>query len=143
MGRNICIPLLAQGLGKGRKCSLKRSLPNNSLANNSKGTDLKVQITSADPVTQLLCQSSGIKGGTACTKLSLQDPRGQAGDCSEVTCWHSIEFLGKRGVTLTPKGSGSARFVQVLEGAGRGHLDGSALCILGNQVHVTVMDPCV
>lgn len=40
---------------------LKRSFPNNALGNKSKGTDLKVQITSADPVTQLVCQSPELR----------------------------------------------------------------------------------
>lgn len=116
MGRNILsIPLLAQSLAA-VQC-LKRSLPNNALGNNSKRTDLKVQVTSADPVTQLVCQSSGIKGGTAYTKVSLQDPRGQVRDCSQVTCRDWIEFLGKQGVTCRFDSNRiRITFVQVLEG---------------------------
>lgn len=41
---------------------LKRSLLNNALGNSSKGADLKVQITSGDPVTQLVCPEPRAQG---------------------------------------------------------------------------------
>lgn len=62
---------------------------------------------------ELFCQSLGIKGDTACTKVFLKDRRGEVVACGDMTCTDWIEFLGQQGVTWM---TGLVRFMQVLEG---------------------------
>lgn len=109
--------LACSGPGPAVQC-LKRSLPNNALGNNSKGTDLKVKITSADPVMQLVCQSPELRDQRKhCLHKGL--PAGPQGTGHGLQSGDMLGFNRvpwEAGVTLIPKGSESVTFVQLLEG---------------------------